>query len=120
MRKYIPVSENCIQESEHFNFFESQLTGRSPEDSSTSPMESFRLMFAAQVLKDASLAHRINMLYSEHPQDTFLLICSVTHMAYGHSVPERIFTRNPELKDQTLMLLSRESNEFESGLPLSK
>ena len=50
------------------------------------------------------MAHKINKLIKEkHKDDSFLLLCSIGHMAYGLGVPERIWSKNPELQEETLM-----------------
>jgi hypothetical protein len=56
-------------------------------------------MLPAQVLKDASMAHRVNELIadadSSASEDRVLVLCGNGHMGFGHGVPERIFKRHP-------------------------
>jgi uncharacterized iron-regulated protein len=52
-------------------------------------------MFPAQIIKDASMANKVNqLLKSADPLENFLVICGTGHMMYGFGVPERILNNN--------------------------
>ena len=68
-------------------------------DKAASPTDNFRKMFPAQVIKDASMAHRTVKLLEqedESSKDKYLLLMGTGHMGYGFGVPERIFAKKPE------------------------
>ena len=83
------------------------MTGRDMNDKSTPPADSFRNMFPATVIRDASMAHKVSTLANkvQNENDSFLILCGLSHMAYGIGVPERIWNRNPELKAQTCTMV---------------
>ena len=96
-RGFVSADERCDGTEAHYSFFESLLTGRDHLDSTSVPSDQFRRMFPAQVLKDAAMAHKVCDLARTAPAaDSFLVLCGVGHMAYGHGVPERILAGMPE------------------------
>jgi SAM-dependent methyltransferase/uncharacterized iron-regulated protein len=104
---YIADDETCHGSDAHYNFFESLLTGRSMHDASRPPVDTYRDMFPAQVIKDASMAHSVTqLLAASPPDDRFLVVCGVGHCAYSYGVPERIFSSNPNLQQQTFRIIS--------------
>ena len=76
---YVAPEEDGAGSDAHYNFFESLLTGRDMH--STSPAsDKYREMFKAQVIKDASMAHRVVTLMDEADKegaedDVFLVLC---------------------------------------------
>ena len=97
-RGYVDESEECAATDAHYNFFESLLTKRSVHGP-TPPSPRFRKMFAAQVLKDAAMAHRVSTLLAAAPAaERVLVITGVGHSGYSHGVPERITAAHPELQ----------------------
>ena len=56
-------------------------------------------MFPAQLIKDASMAYKVNELLKSGAVDTtYYVICGTGHMQYGFGVPERIWAENSSLK----------------------
>ena len=94
---FVSADEDCQATESHFRYFESLLTGQDPFDSSRSLTERFRPMLPAQVLKDASMAHRVNRLVKASDEagkeDRVLVLCGNGHMGFGHGVPERVRER---------------------------
>lgn len=70
-------------------------------------------MFPAQVIKDASMAHKVNRLIDcsmargRADQESFLVICGVGHMGYNFGVPERIYEVHPQIKEKACSIYSR-------------
>lgn len=79
--------------------FESMITGRDMHNKQSPPTDQFMKMFPAQIIKDASMAYKVNELLKNSEADTtFYLICGSGHMQYGYGVPERIWAENAALK----------------------
>lgn len=98
---YLADDETCIGSDAHYNFFESLLTGRSMHDATRPPADTYRDMFPAQIIKDASMAHKVTQLVAaSQPDDRFLVVCGVGHCGYSHGVPERIFSALPQLRQR--------------------
>ena len=54
------------------------------------------------------MAHAVSgLVQSSSPDDRFLLLLGVGHMAYGHGVPERLFARQPQLAAQSYSIYCR-------------
>jgi hypothetical protein len=76
-------------------------------------------MFAVQVIKDASMANRVNtVLKKANEKDKLLIVCSAGHVAYGFGIPERIWKLHPKLKEQSIILLTREAGAEELDKPI--
>lgn len=115
---YIAPDETCLGSEDHYNVFESCISGRSM--SSLPPSDDFRAMFPAQIIKDASMAHKVAQLIQadDTNQDRFLIICGAGHMKYKYGVPERIFSRVPGIEATTAMVCSQiEGSGPEPGSP---
>jgi hypothetical protein len=56
------------------------------------------------------MAHKVHKIVttSSGPEDTFLICCSISDMAYGFGVPERIWNSDPELKSETCLIYTRQ------------
>ena len=68
-------------------------------------------MFPAQVIKDASMAFKVNELLRMGGLDTtYYVICGSGHMQYGYGVPERIWATNQDLRASTGMLVAYEDD----------
>ena len=114
-KDYIDSSETCMGSEEHYNYFESMISGRNMHDKAASPTDNFRKMFPAQVIKDASMAHRTVKLLEqedESSKDKYLLLMGTGHMGYGFGVPERIFAKKPDMVDQSYMITVREPDHM--------
>ena len=78
---------------------ESLVSGRNYHAGNAQPSNLARRLFPAQVIKSAAMAHRVAAVVDAHPDDAVLVVCGSSHMAYGHGVPERVFTAHPHLRD---------------------
>jgi len=106
---YISLDETLEGTHEHYNYFESLLTGRNMfgENSKEFLNEKFwSKMFPAQILKDASMAYCVRNLETLNltGKDKLLLVCGTGHMLYSHGVPERILSSSTLYKDKDDML----------------
>jgi len=120
---WLPVFGNLRGTSFHYNVFESLLTGRSiyDVDQTSQPTDQFRRIFDAQVLKDVSMAHRVNTLLKEHPnkEDKFLVIAGNGHLLHYCGVPERVYAEHPDIvtQDSSCLVISE---SIEQGSILEK
>ena len=91
---FIAPHETLEGTDQHYNFFESLLTGRNIHQDPHGEMVSdrFRKMFPAQIIKDASMAWCIYNLsrLDLKGDDRMLIVCGIGHMLYSHGVPERM------------------------------
>jgi SAM-dependent methyltransferase len=127
----------------HYNVFESLLTGRSiyhhhlhqdtadkealvsQQQQQQQPTDQFRRIFEAQVLKDLSMAHKINTLIEHNrpdnnswndddnnsnndneTQEKFLVIAGNGHLLHYCGVPERVLGEHPELALDACLVIS--------------
>mmetsp|Transcript_11139 Transcript_11139/g.9513 ORF Transcript_11139/g.9513 Transcript_11139/m.9513 type:complete len:103 (+) Transcript_11139:643-951(+) len=69
-------------------------------------------MFPAQVIKDAAMAHYVNQLVEKQNSDNekIVVICGKGHMGYSYGVPERIFAKNPKLKDNSYSIYAMQAD----------
>ena len=96
---YVKPDEDLEGTDDHYNMFESMISGRDMHNKDTKPGDQFRKMFPAQIIKDASMAFKVNELLKTCSDDTtFYVICGNGHMQYGNGVPERIWSASPDLK----------------------
>ena len=100
---HVGPHETLRATEEHYGFFESLLTQRSLHNQPPlPPSDKFRKMFPAQVIKDASMAHKVATLFeSAAADDRVLVICGVGHSGYSHGVPERVYSALPWLKHRS-------------------
>ena len=60
-KDYLPEYLSGFGDSElHYNIFESMITARDPYDESQKPTDKYRQLFKAQLVKDESMAHKVN------------------------------------------------------------
>ena len=112
-KAYVHADENLDGSDEHYSMFESMITGRDMHDKEQPPTNQFRKMFPAQLIKDASMANKVNELLKVGTLDTtYYVICGVGHMQYGYGVPERIWATCNDLKQSTSMIVSYEINQI--------
>ena len=108
---YLSKHEKLEGTEQHYNMVEAMITGRDQHDPAQPPQERFRKLFAAQLIKDAAMAHRVNTLIAESPpEDSFLVVCGSGHCLYGHGVPERILAVHPEMECYRVVLGMCEMN----------
>ena len=104
---FISKKETLDGTDEHYNYFESLLTGRNMY-SNDNVLDRFReKMFPAQIMKDASMAFRVkNLLRIDdvNGQDKILVVCGVGHMLHSHGVPERILANTSSTLENKDML----------------
>lgn len=97
----------------HYNLFESMLSGRNIHDG-TPPVDQFQGIFKAQLLKDITMAYKINSLIREsNEEERFLVIAGNGHLSYYQGVPERVLAENPHLIDECCLVTS---HEWDGGL----
>lgn len=103
----------------HYNIFESMITGRNmrTEGSSTPPSDQFRGIYQAQLLKDVAMAHKINCLVEENPDDRFLVLAGNGHVSHYQGVPERVLAKHVHMIPQSCLILS---HLWKGTLPLSE
>ena len=124
---YIGPEERCVGSEGHYSMFESLISGRDLHNpDGPPPSEQFRKMFPAQVLKDCSMAHKVNRLLAgsaTHPQgrpglisrpsdEKFLIIVGAGHMGYEYGVPERIFSAHPWLRARSCSIYARPADHL--------
>lgn len=102
---FISKKEILNGTNEHYNYFESLLTGRNMhlDPLGKNATDRFReKMFPAQIIKDASMAwcvKNLDEIMNVSGLDRMLVVCGVGHMLYSHGVPERIlqYVNNKEM-----------------------
>ena len=72
------------------------ISGRDLQDPNVGPpKEVYRKLFSAKVIRDASMANKINnLIFKSKSEDNYLVICGNEHMAYNFGVPELIWRKN--------------------------
>eukprot|EP00980_Cylindrotheca_fusiformis_P024738 scaffold12369_cov97-Cylindrotheca_fusiformis.AAC.4 len=103
----------------HYNIFESLISGRYLYDkentSAIGPTDQFRRIFKAQVFKDVAMANKVNQLIEESTtrkskdakdNDNFLVIAGNGHFLHYCGVPERVLLQNPELANDSCLVVS--------------
>lgn len=58
----MPSDADLKGSDDHYNMFESMISGRDMHNASTPPGDQFKKMFPAQVIKDVSMAHKTNQI----------------------------------------------------------
>ena len=98
-----PGSEN------HYNFFESLISGRNIQTEFEEVGERFKRIFPAQVLKDTAMATVIGNAIKDSldNNDKFLVIAGSGHIDYRFGVPERVDSFNLIPKEETIILTVR-------------
>ena len=96
----------------HYNVFESLLSGRSIYGEQD-PTDQFRRIFQAQILKDISMANKVNELVqgSTKKEDKVLVIAGNGHLLHHCGVPERVLKNNPEIAAETCLVISESTTE---------
>jgi uncharacterized iron-regulated protein len=88
---YIDLKNYKKGSEEHYNVFESMISGRVLAVSQT-PTDRFRKIFPAQIIKDAAMANKIVKTLNEgNKDDKILVLMGKGHCEYGFGVPERVF-----------------------------
>ena len=111
-KNYIPVLDDFGDSDIHYNIFESMMTDRDPYDESQKPNEKYRRLFKAQLIKDKSMAHKVNQLLLKHPEDRYLVIAGFGHLLHYQGVPERVFESNPQLRKDSYLMVANPFNEY--------
>ena len=82
-------------------------------DQNLKPNDNYKKIFKAQLIKDFSMAHKINKLLKQDTDDQkYLVIAGKGHMQYCCGVPERVFEEFPHLKDQCSLVVANESDHM--------
>lgn len=117
-KQYVPHSLTCLEGSiGHYNMFESMITGRDMYDDNLQPTDQLRKIFQAQLIKDVSMAHRINTLIESQPStDAFLVIAGKGHLLHFMGVPELVFEKHPELSKEAALLICQEADTSLEGI----
>ncbi|CAB9504897.1 Arsenite methyltransferase [Seminavis robusta] len=124
---WLPTHPKLAGTEEHYNIFESLLTGRKLMTSITPPDDRFRPIFQAQLLKDVAMAHKIHNLLltkqqsesgnSKQSDDRILVLLGNGHCLGYCGVPERVLEQHPELVSETCVIAShRYEQEEEYGI----
>lgn len=101
----------------HYNVFESLISGRYLYDNENdiNPTDQFRRIFKAQVFKDVAMANKVSQLIDEarlretdgaNNGEKFLVIAGNGHFLHYCGVPERVLDKNPELADDSCLVVS--------------
>ena len=102
---WLPVNLTNLEGSIfHYNYFESLLTGRNlhlPKG----PSDRFQGIFQAQLLKDVAMAHHVQEILENQPDDDqIVVIAGNGHVEYYQGVPERVLAARPDLVDRTCLV----------------
>ena len=96
-RDYIKKDEDCDGTEEQYSAFASYITDQPFENDpkKNPPVDSHRKSFAAKVIRDCSIAHKVNRILDPEdtgirPSDSVMVICAFEHLAFGFGIPERI------------------------------
>jgi len=108
-RPYKQGSEN------HYNFFESLISGRDMADSP--PSDRFRRIFPAQIIKDAAMAHIVVREARASERNRLLVICGAGHCEYRFGVPERVDEAEVVPKEQSCVISTRHVDHYEIEWP---
>jgi uncharacterized iron-regulated protein len=109
---WLPADPPMKGTEQHYNIFESLLTGRFI-GSEQPPKDTFRAIFQAQILKDVAMAHKINTLLDQPSQDDRILVLVGNGHVLGYSgVPERVLLKHPELAAETCVIVSHHGTDL--------
>ena len=109
-KNYLGADETCNGTAEHYDYFDSLISGRDLHDKDQKPGERFRRIFPAQIMKDAAMAWKVSRLLSDPKTDDdemFVLIMGNGHMGYNHGVPERLFKLHPSVEGDCYRVIAR-------------
>jgi arsenite methyltransferase len=111
---WLPTNPQLKGTEQHYNIFESLLTGRFI-GSEQLPKDTFRGIFQAQLLKDVAMACKVNTLLEEEPQqdDKILVLVGNGHVLGYSGVPERVLERHPELAAETCVIVSHHGTDLD-------
>jgi uncharacterized iron-regulated protein len=110
---WLPTDPPMKGTEQHYNIFESLLTGRFI-GSEQPPKDTFRAIFQAQILKDVAMAHKINTLLDQPRQDDKILVLVGNGHVLGYSgVPERVLQKHPELAAETCVIVSHHGTDLD-------
>eukprot|EP00811_Abedinium_folium_P016219 NODE_2515_length_2198_cov_26.004829.p1 GENE.NODE_2515_length_2198_cov_26.004829~~NODE_2515_length_2198_cov_26.004829.p1 ORF type:complete len:605 (-),score=167.51 NODE_2515_length_2198_cov_26.004829:233-2047(-) len=97
-RDWVAADETCQGSDEYYNFFESLLTQRNMFDAEKPPIDRYRNMFPAQVIKAVAVAWAATKLHAiGNPEEKIVVLCSAGNMEYSYGVVERVAARSPGL-----------------------
>ena len=83
---YLEEEDKIIGSEEHYNFFESLISGRDPNSDQTVG-DNFRRIFPAQVLKDCVMASMVRReIQKSDPQDKVIFIIKGVDVQFLFSV----------------------------------
>jgi hypothetical protein len=108
IRNYLKPTETCNASEGHYKVFESLRTGKTMLGENI-PVDTYRSLFNSFVMRNASMAYKATKIISSaEPDDSFLICCTISDMAYGFGVPERIWEIDPRLKSETCLIYTRQ------------
>lgn len=112
---YIDLNDYQRGSEDHYNEFESLISGRNLALNRT-PTDRFRKIFGAQVLKDQAMATRVieQIKKRASEDDTYLVIMGKGHCEYGFGVPERVLSslQKLSLNLPTAIVTTREEEAY--------
>jgi len=81
-------------------------------DPNLKPNDNYKKIFKAQLIKDIAMSHKVCELFETHETDDekFLVIAGKGHMQHFNGVPERVYERFPALKDDSMLIVTHESD----------
>jgi len=110
---YMKEEERIVGSDDHYNFFDSLISGRSLT-SEQEVSDRFKKIFPAQVLKDGVMASSIRKgVESSGQRDKFMVIAGSGHVDFRFGVPERLDRFNLMPRDQTCIITVRDGAEVE-------
>eukprot|EP00092_Neocalanus_flemingeri_P001211 GFUD01001290.1.p1 GENE.GFUD01001290.1~~GFUD01001290.1.p1 ORF type:complete len:595 (+),score=168.40 GFUD01001290.1:46-1830(+) len=110
---YMKDEEKFPGSEDHYNFFDSLISGRSL-NSDQEVSDRFKKIFPAQVLKDGVMASSIRRgIESSGLEDKFMVIAGSGHVDFRFGVPERLDRFNLIPRSQTCIITVRDGAEVE-------
>lgn len=120
IRNYLSPFELCKSSDDHYKVFESLRTGKSMLGQEGTPKDCYRSLFNSFIMRNASMAHKVHKIVATAGhEDTFFICCSISDMAYGFGVPERIWDSDPTLKNETCLIYTRQVHPNFQYFPVS-
>lgn len=110
--QWLPPNPSLEGSEFHYNLFESLISGRPMyQEEAKPPSDRFRGIFKAQLLKDISMANKVNQLLdtSADEKEKILVIAGNGHVMHYCGVPERVLSVNPGIASQTCLVVSHPS-----------
>lgn len=105
--KYLEEVDRHEGSEDHYNYFESLISGRDL-NSDQQLGDNFRRIFPAQVLKDCAMASAVRRTLEAAPEeDRLLVIAGLGHLEYRFGVPERVDRHQLVHEDRTCIVTVR-------------